>query len=147
MSCDESFSTKKRLKNISTSDDSNSDDCDRQEFRSKQSAPSPPLISFQPQNNKVEKNTKGVKISKVEILPKKNKLEKRNDTMLTHQNTKSKENLFTKKCQAKEETSAAIDKKETSVMIETARQKQKCLIENNVSEPKLVPILHIHNIL
>ncbi|XP_036141276.1 uncharacterized protein LOC118645058 [Monomorium pharaonis] len=51
--------------------------------------------------------------------------------LMSYQNTKSKKNLLLIKIrQAKKETSA-MNKKETSVIIETARQKQKCLIEDN----------------
>lgn len=124
----------KRLENISTSDDSDFDgDYARQTLRCKRNAPSPPPTSFRSQKNKAEKNAKGSKQTRIEISL--NKLEKKNHTMLTsHQNTKSRKDiLLTKIRQTKKETST-MDKKETSVIIESARQKQKCLIEDNVSE-------------
>lgn len=149
LSCDESFSTNitksKRLKYIPTSDDSDvdGDDSANNEFRCKRNAPSPPLISFRSQNNKTEKNLKGNK-TRIEMLQNNSKIDKKNNTILTsHQSTKSKKDLLlTKIHEAKKETSAK-NKKETLVIIQTARQKQTCSIEDNVSEPKLVSTLHM----
>lgn len=112
-----------KKKNTSTSDDSDFDDGVTQK-KCKQSAPSPPVISFRSNKNKAEKNTKGSKTKNNKLLQKNyNKLEEKNDAMLTsRQNHKARKDfLLTKISQAKKVT-LAMDNK--SKIIETARQKQ-----------------------
>jgi len=119
----------KRVKNILSSDDSDfeGESSAKQQFGCKQSAPSPPLISFQSQNKETDNST----MKRIEILQKDNKSEKRNDRKLTSQNTKCKNDLLRKIRQAKKETSVMDNK---SRIIEAARQKQKSFIKDNVSK-------------
>ncbi|XP_029173429.1 uncharacterized protein LOC114942272 isoform X2 [Nylanderia fulva] len=138
--CDESLSTevtkKKKFKNISTSDDSDfdRDDSAIKKYKFKH-APSPPLILFRSENNKVKQYQNNIitdsKTKKFERLQKNKQLEKKNDAMLTFsKNHKSKKDLLlTKICQARKITSVTDNK---TKIIEIAREKQKCLIEDNM---------------